>query len=166
MSLSVLNNATPEHAFALIESCCCAPRWVEAMVASRPFKNNDSVYQQAQQIWLSLDKNDYLAAFEGHPQIGDITTLKEKYASTSHVAGNEQAGMSSAQESLLIEMAQINQQYLTKFGFIFIVCASGKSAEQMLNLIKNRINNTPATELIIAAQEQAKITQIRLEKLL
>ena len=74
--------------------------------------------------------------------------------------------MSSAQESLLIEMAQINQQYVTKFGFIFIVCASGKSAEQMLNLIKNRINNTPATELIIAAQEQAKITQIRLEKLL
>jgi 2-oxo-4-hydroxy-4-carboxy-5-ureidoimidazoline decarboxylase len=162
----MLNNATADQAFSIIEACCCAPRWVEAMVASRPFLTKQAVFETAQVIWQSLDEHDYLIAFEGHPQIGDISTLKAKYASTSQVAGHEQAGMSLAQEDLLKEMAQVNQDYLHKFGFIFIVCASGKSAEQMLNLIKNRITNSPAVELSIAAQEQAKITQIRLEKLL
>ncbi|MDU0355050.1 2-oxo-4-hydroxy-4-carboxy-5-ureidoimidazoline decarboxylase [Paraglaciecola aquimarina] len=166
MTLSKLNNAEPDQAYLLFESCCCAPNWVKQMVQSRPFSDAQSLFNQAQTVWDSLQDSDFLAAFEGHPQIGDLSTLQKKYASTSDTAGHEQAGMSVAKQDVLQQMADLNKEYLSRFGFIFIVCASGKSAEQMLELIQSRINNPPEVELQVAAQEQAKITQIRLEKLL
>ncbi|KKK74177.1 hypothetical protein LCGC14_2886360, partial [marine sediment metagenome] len=124
------------------------------------------VFECAQNVWEGLTEPDYLAAFEGHPQIGDLSTLSKKYAATAQKAGHEQAGMNKANEQTLQTMIALNKQYLTKFGFIFIVCASGKTAEQMLTLLEQRINNTRITELNIAANEQAKITKIRLEALL
>ncbi|WP_158969351.1 2-oxo-4-hydroxy-4-carboxy-5-ureidoimidazoline decarboxylase [Paraglaciecola sp. L3A3] len=166
MTLSELNSVTPEQAYKVFESCCCAPNWVNKMVKKRPFTNTLVLQEQALRIWNNLDHVDYLAAFEGHPQIGDLSTLQKKYASTSDTAGHEQSGMSLAQQSTLEKMALLNQQYLERFGFIFIVCASGKSAEQMLELIQSRINNSPQQEIQIAAREQAKITKLRLEKLL
>ena len=166
MTLLQLNHLAETQLAALLESCCVAPRWVERMLSARPFASVEQVYASAKSIWEQLEEQDYLDAFEGHPQIGDLSTLREKYAVTADKAGHEQSGMNQASEDLLTEMMTLNNAYLEKFGFIFIVCATGKSAEQMLVIIRERINNDYHTELSIAANEQAKITQIRLEKLL
>ena len=165
MSLQEINTADKESAYQLFESCCCAPNWIEKMVTARPFKDQAALLAEAESIWQGLTEADYLAAFEGHPQIGDISTLQDKYANTSDTAGHEQSGMSTAQESVIEAMLTLNKAYLAKFGFIFIVFASGKSAEQMLDLLEARIDNDRETELTIAAGEQAKITANRLEKL-
>lgn len=166
MTLQTLNQLSPQDAYATFEACCCAPNWVTGMVAARPFDSPVAMYKAAEDLWLSLGEADYLAAFEGHPQIGDVSTLREKYRNTAGSAGHEQAGMNQASEETLQRMMILNQDYLSRFGFIFIVCASGKSADEMLAIIESRITNDPATELAIAANEQSKITQLRLEKLL
>jgi 2-oxo-4-hydroxy-4-carboxy-5-ureidoimidazoline decarboxylase len=163
LKISVLNTAQAHQA---LEHCCAAPNWVSGMLNIMPFKNKDPLFYSAQNVWDSLSERDYLAAFEGHPQIGDLSTLSKKYAATAKKAGHEQSGMSKANEQTLKKMIALNKQYLSKFGFIFIVCASGKSAEQMLELIEQRVHNTREKELTIAAGEQAKITKIRLESLL
>ncbi|MEH6394312.1 2-oxo-4-hydroxy-4-carboxy-5-ureidoimidazoline decarboxylase [Pseudoalteromonas sp.] len=161
-----LNTLTETQAKQALTHCCAAPNWVAGMLKALPFKNKQQMFECAQNVWENLSEPDYLAAFEGHPQIGDLSTLGKKYAATAQKASHEQAGMSQANEQTLQTMIALNKQYLTKFGFIFIVCASGKTAEQMLSLIEQRINNTRMTELHIAADEQAKITKIRLEALL
>lgn len=166
MKLTQLNSLTEQHAGEALESCCVAPRWVQCMLAARPYSSDQQVLSLAQNIWGKLDESDFLAAFEGHPQIGDMSSLRAKFAATAEKAGNEQAGMSAASEDVLQQMMTLNKDYLAKFGFIFIVCATGKTAEQMLTMIKDRINHDRATELQIAATEQAKIINIRLEKLL
>lgn len=166
MSLNEINTANTEEAYAVFESCCCAPKWIESMVSARPFADLEALLSQSEQAFSALSDQDYLVAFTGHPQIGNLKTLHEKYANTSGTASNEQAGMSVADSDVLEEMIQLNQDYLKKFGFIFIVCASGKSAQEMLELIRNRIGNERSEELNIAGAEQAKITHIRLEKLL
>jgi 2-oxo-4-hydroxy-4-carboxy-5-ureidoimidazoline decarboxylase len=166
MSLDKINTASLEQVYQLFESCCCAPNWIESMISQRPFHDQATLFNASEKSFLSLKEEDYLTAFLGHPQIGNLETLAKKYANTSSTAGHEQSGMSAADKSILEEMQQLNIDYLQKFGFIFIVCASGKSASEMLDLIKSRINNDRQRELIIAGQEQAKITQIRLEKLL
>lgn len=161
-----LNNLSEQESRLAFETCCVSPRWIEGMMASRPFSSDEAVFEQAQTIWDSLEEADFLAAFEGHPQIGDVSTLRAKFANTAAKAGHEQSGMNSADEAVLQEMMALNKTYLDNFGFIFIVCATGKSASEMLALIRDRVNNDRATELAIAAGEQAKITKIRLEKLL
>ena len=116
MTLSTLNDATTEQAYTLFEACCCAPNWVNKMVTSRPFNTPENLFNQAQDIWGGLEKSDYLAAFEGHPQIGDLSSLQKKYAATSATAGHEQSGMSIADQATIKKMALLNQQYLAKFG--------------------------------------------------
>ncbi|MBH0014135.1 2-oxo-4-hydroxy-4-carboxy-5-ureidoimidazoline decarboxylase [Pseudoalteromonas sp. NZS100_1] len=166
MSSLKINNLNEAQAHQALEHCCAAPSWVSGMLNIRPFKNQQHLFESAQSVWNSLNESDYLAAFEGHPQIGDLSTLSKKYAATAQKAGHEQSGMSKANEAVLTKMIALNKEYLNKFGFIFIVCASGKTAEQMLELIEQRMHNTRSTELNIAAGEQAKITKIRLESLL
>ncbi|WP_282114298.1 2-oxo-4-hydroxy-4-carboxy-5-ureidoimidazoline decarboxylase [Pseudoalteromonas arctica] len=163
LQINTLNDAQVKQA---LEHCCAAPNWVAGMIKAMPFKSAQQLFECAKSIWDSLSESDYLAAFEGHPQIGDLSTLSKKYAATAQKAGHEQSGMSKANEAVLIKMIALNKEYLSKFGFIFIVCATGKTAEQMLELIEQRIHNTRSTELAIAAGEQAKITKIRLESLL
>lgn len=165
MTLQRINDAQPTQAYQLLESCCCASNWVKQMLAARPFKDQQSMLNTAQQIWETMTETDVLEAFSGHPQIGDLTTLQAKYANTADKAGHEQSGMAEAEQEVLQEMLVLNKRYLERFGFIFIVFASGKSAAQMLELITTRINNDRATELSIAANEQAKITAKRLESL-
>ncbi|REL27610.1 2-oxo-4-hydroxy-4-carboxy-5-ureidoimidazoline decarboxylase [Thalassotalea euphylliae] len=165
MTIAEFNALTEAQAYAALERCCVAPRWVESMLAARPFTSSHALLDKAEQIWQQLGERDYLAAFEGHPQIGDVSTLSAKFANTATQAGHEQSGMGQANAQVLEEMVVLNKAYLAKFGFIFIVCATGKSATEMLELIRQRIDNDAATELAIAAGEQAKITRIRLEKL-
>lgn len=166
MSLDGINSANRERVYQQLENCCCTPKWIENMLKARPFTDRKALIDTSEKSFLLLTEEDYLVAFKGHPQIGDLNTLAKKYAQTSISASGEQAGMSAADQSVIEKMITLNQQYLHKFGFIFIVCASGKSATEMLALITQRINNERAKELTIAAAEQIKITQIRLEKLL
>jgi len=166
MTLDQINKANSEQIYSLFENCCCAPNWIQKMIDARPFANKAALLEASEKSFAQLVEADYLTAFEGHPQIGNLETLAKKYANTSGSASHEQSGMSAAQKSVLEEMQALNIEYLERFGFIFIVCASGKSAQEMLDLIKSRINNDRQSELTIAGNEQAKITKIRLEKLL
>ena len=166
MTIEALNTLTPSEANKQFELCCGASNWVEKMNQNRPFQNKNEVYQKAESIWFSLSSKDWLEAFTHHPKIGDIDSLRKKFHNTKSISKNEQSGVNDAEKSTLNNLAKSNQLYEDKFGFIFIVCATGKSADEMLALIKMRLNKNAETEMQNAAKEQNKITQLRLEKLL
>ena len=166
MTIEALNTLTPSEANKQFELCCGASNWVEKMNQNRPFHDKNEVYQQAESIWFSLSSEDWLEAFTHHPKIGDIDSLRKKFHNTKSISKNEQSGVNDAEKSTLNSLAKSNQLYEDKFGFIFIVCATGKSADEMLALIKMRLNKNAETEMQNAAKEQNKIIQLRLEKLL
>jgi len=137
------------------------------MVNSGPFLSYAHLSGLAEANWWSLDESDWLEAFTHHPKIGeDKAVLKEKFSSTASLSASEQSGINHASEAILDALVEQNANYHTRYGFIFIVCAQGKSAEEMLALLESRIHNPPEEELRIAAGEQAKITGLRLRKAL
>ncbi|MFT5757103.1 MAG: 2-oxo-4-hydroxy-4-carboxy-5-ureidoimidazoline decarboxylase [Alteromonadaceae bacterium] len=136
------------------------------MVEARPFSDKQAIVRQADLAWGNLDETDYLDAFEGHPKIGDVSSLRTKYANTKALAGNEQSLVKEANDDVLEVLAQGNADYEAKFSFIFIVCATGKSAKQMSDLLQARLANNKAQELVNAAEEQRKIFQLRIDKAL
>ena len=158
MSLEELNKLPAAQALTLFRDCCAADAWAHPMVESRPYGSAEALHGTARALWPNLHETD--------PKIGDIKSLKAKYASTEALASGEQSGARVAPDEVLQRLKDGNDAYLDKFGFIFIVCATGKSAEQMLALLEERLPHTREEELRIAAVEQAKITHIRLDKLL
>ena len=166
MTLSALNQLTPEQRQREHERCCGSTRWNMLMAQLFPFQSKEELFAAAEEIWFKLLPNDWLEAFAHHPKIGDVDSLRAKYAGTRQWAKGEQAGVSEASEAVLKALAEGNAHYENKFGYIFIVCATGKSAEEMLAILRARLLNDHAAELQIAASEQSKITKIRLEKLL
>ncbi|MDQ3063906.1 MAG: 2-oxo-4-hydroxy-4-carboxy-5-ureidoimidazoline decarboxylase, partial [Acidobacteriota bacterium] len=140
--------------------------WVRMMTEARPFANVTELINQSEQIWLNLDAQDWLEAFSAHPKIGARKAAPKQQAQSAEWSHGEQSGTYAADDSVLDELAEANRLYEKKFGFIFIVCATGKSAEEMLDLCRRRLNNDADLELRIAADEQRKITEIRLKKLL
>lgn len=162
-TLNALNSASLREEFL---KCCGASSWVERMIQLSPFTGKEDVFAKAEKAWAETTEQDWLEAFLHHPKIGDIKSLEKKFASTSKLAGSEQASVNVASQHTLEALADGNEAYENKFGFIFIVCASGKSATEMLELLNARIHNSRETELKIAAEEQSKITRLRLEKLL
>ena len=112
--------------------------------------------------WFGLSEPDWLEAFSHHPRIGDRAALEARFPKTHDLSAKEQAGVAKAGEDVLTALAEGNNAYFDKFGFIFIVCATGKSAEEMLSLLRERLPHDRANELRIAAEEQAKITALRL----
>lgn len=163
-TLTQLNNLSVAQAKALLMQMCSCETWCEKVLQARPFEKFHSLEQAADFAWQQLSETDYLQAFDGHPKIGDVNSLRAKYANTKALASGEQAAVNQADEAILHDLAILNEQYLTKFGFIFIVCASGKSAEQMLALLKARLPNDKTAELNNGAAEQRKIFQLRLAK--
>ena len=166
MTIEALNALTPSEANEQFKLCCGASNWVEKMNQNRPFQDKNEVHQKAKSIWFSLSSDDWLEAFTHHPKIGDIDSLRKKFHNTKSISKNEQSGLNDAEKSILKDLAESNQLYEDRFGFIFIVCAAGKSADEMLALIKIRLKNNMDTEMLNAANEQNKITQLRLKKLL
>lgn len=164
MSLNDLNNLSADEASHAFMQCCTASTWVARMVDSRPYADTDELKRRADENWLDLEERDYLEAFEGHPKIGDVSSLRKKYANTKALAAGEQSGVNSADEATIQALAEGNSAYEDKFGFIFIVCATGKSAGEMLTLLLARLPNDRNTELKNAAEEQRKIFQLRLDK--
>jgi 2-oxo-4-hydroxy-4-carboxy-5-ureidoimidazoline decarboxylase len=165
MNVQSLNNMPPDDARTALLRCCGSRRWAKAMTARRPFASGDEVLQTADAIWAGLDRADWLEAFAAHPRIGDLDSLRKRFATTADWASGEQAGVARADEDLIRALADGNREYEAKFGHIFIVCATGKTAAEMLAILRERLPNDPDAELSIAAAEQAKITRLRLEKL-
>lgn len=165
ITLRHLNELEPEAAANTIRQCCAAEDWVGLMAASRPYPSLQALLDSADEHWAKMDERNLLEAFTAHPQIGNVDTLRAKFANTKQLASGEQASVSEADENTLFELARDNQAYLEKFGFIFIVCATGKSAAEMLALLQARLPNSRAEELANAAEEQRKITALRLRKL-
>lgn len=145
--------------------CCGSENWVNKMIEHGNFYSNENLIETSEKIWFSLKKEDWLEAFRHHPKIGDINSLKEKYSLTKDLAENEQAGVNTASLETLTELSKYNSDYEKKFGYIFIVCATGKSAEEMLAIIKSRIINDPEEEIMNAMKEQNEITKIRLNQI-
>ena len=166
MTLDQLNRLDDAAARAALERCCGARRWVEHVCAARPYRDRAALAAAAERAFDGLERADWLEAFAHHPRIGDMASLRAKYASTAAWAGEEQRGATTAGEVTLEALAGGNRAYEERFGYIFIVCATGKSADEMLALLRARLPNLPERELRIAAEEQMKITRLRLSRLL
>jgi 2-oxo-4-hydroxy-4-carboxy-5-ureidoimidazoline decarboxylase len=161
--LRELNEAPPDEVRAILLRACGSSRWVDRMMARRPFANDSKLLFAARNEWFGLTEADWLEAFSHHPRIGDRDALEARVPKTHDLSSQEQAGIASAHEDVLTALAQANHDYFDKFGFTFIVCATGKSAEEMLALLRERLPHDRATELRLAAEEQAKITALRLQ---
>jgi 2-oxo-4-hydroxy-4-carboxy-5-ureidoimidazoline decarboxylase len=146
--------------------CCGSSAWVEKVMNFFPIEDLVELLDDAEEEWYKCSQEDWKEAFSHHPKIGDIDSLKKKFASTANWAMGEQSGTSTASEETIEALAKGNEEYEDKFGYIFIVCATGKSADEMLTVLKSRLLNDPEKEIEIAADEQNKITRLRLEKLL
>ncbi|HJX91484.1 MAG TPA: 2-oxo-4-hydroxy-4-carboxy-5-ureidoimidazoline decarboxylase [Pyrinomonadaceae bacterium] len=164
--LDWLNNLSEEQASTELLKCCGSLNWARQMVSSRPIGSFEELIQKANAVWWNLDRDDWLEAFRSHPKIGENKASAKISTQSEGWSGQEQAGINDAATQTLDELAKLNRVYEEKFGFIFIVCATGKSSKEMLAILKTRIGNDLETELPVAAGEQAKITEIRLGKLL
>ncbi|MCC2615737.1 2-oxo-4-hydroxy-4-carboxy-5-ureidoimidazoline decarboxylase [Aestuariibacter halophilus] len=166
MTLHDINQLSEQACLDFFERCCAATVWCNAMCQHRPYQSETDLHKAAQDAWLALTPKDWLEAFAAHPMIGDLKTLQAKYANTGALASQEQAGTADADQQTLQQLLTLNQQYLKRHGFIFIICATGLSARQMLDALSARIDNDTETETRIAAGEQQKITALRLHKAL
>jgi 2-oxo-4-hydroxy-4-carboxy-5-ureidoimidazoline decarboxylase len=161
----VLNHATADDARAMLLKCCGSTRWVDAMLRARPFASTDQLQIVADAAFATLEPADWLEAFTHHPKIGDVENLRKKFATTANWAANEQSGVNAADEKTIQDLAAGNTAYEQKFGFIFIICATGKSAQEMLAALNARLPHERAEEIRLAGAEQQKITHLRLAKL-
>lgn len=165
-SVERLNDLTNTAAEAEFLRCCSSKRWAFEMADRRPFKTLDEVLAEADRVWWCLNESDWLEAFRAHPKIGEKKAVTTQSAEAQKWSAQEQSSVAHASAQTINQLAQRNGEYENRFGFIFIVCASGKSSEEMLAIINDRLRNDRETELRTAAEEQSKITRLRLEKLL
>ena len=164
MNLHKLNSLPQVEAETWFSQTCAAQKWTRGMVNGRPYASLQSILKNAKKVWHTCSDVDYLQAFEAHPMIGDVNSLRKKFASTKTLASNEQSGANNASEQTLKELNELNRQYLQNHGFIFIICASGLNAQTMLDALKSRISNSKSVEMRNAAAEQINITLLRLQK--
>lgn len=165
-ALARFNQLALSQAEARLTQCCGSSAWVAQLVDRRPFESVASLSEASREAFAALAEYDWLEAFSHHPRIGDLKALKEKFAATAGWASGEQSGALGASEETLRALAAGNDDYLSKFGFVFLVCATGKGADEMLYLLRARLPHTREEELRLAGIEQQKITALRLEKLL
>jgi len=164
--LGWLNSLDDPSATAALKNCCGSSRWVRAMVDALPFRSVPQLFQQAEKLFASLSREDWLEAFRHHPRIGEKRAAEAQSAQAQHWSAQEQAGVERVTSGTLAALVEANRAYEARFGYIFLVCATGKTSDEMLVLLRARLQNDPETELPIAAAEQQKITRLRLEKLL
>lgn len=162
MTLNEFNQQDSAIAITALYGCCHCESWAQALAAQRPFASESELYAAAAALWSEATEAHILEAFSGHARIGDIELLRSRYAGR---ATAEQGQVLAASEQTIAALYDLNKAYEEKNGFIFIVCASGKSAEQMLALLQARMANSRAQELANGAREQGAITQLRLQTL-
>jgi 5-hydroxyisourate hydrolase/2-oxo-4-hydroxy-4-carboxy-5-ureidoimidazoline decarboxylase len=167
ISLNQLNTISEEEVITHLEKCCVSKTWISKMINNRPFSSENDLITKASSVWYNeCSIEDFKEAFTGHPKIGDIKSLNDKFANTEDWANNEQSKIADATDSTIVTLAEANSQYEDKFGYIFIISASGKSAMEMLSVIQKRLLHDVNDEINIAMNEQHKITVIRLVKLI
>jgi 2-oxo-4-hydroxy-4-carboxy-5-ureidoimidazoline decarboxylase len=161
--LSEWNKSDMEVATAILLSCCSAPRWAQQLVAMRPFPSDAALFSTADEVWAQMQEADWMQAFLAHPRIGERKAAQAS-AQSSRWSGQEQATAQSAKVEVLDRLATGNALYEEKFGFTYIVCATGKSAEEMLAILESRLTRDKQSELQEAAEQQRQIMQLRLRK--
>jgi OHCU decarboxylase len=164
MTLAEFNALPSPQAESLLMDCCGCQRWAASVASRRPYASVDAVNKAADSVWWKLDRADWLEAFSHHPQIGDKPASGS--GSARQWAAGEQAGARAASDDVKSRLARANRAYFEKFGYIYIVRATGKTAEGMLAILNQRLQNDPPSEISIAAEQQRLITRLRLEKLL
>ena len=161
MTIKAFNKLSKIEKAKLLFSCCGSANWTEQMIKQFPFGSENDLIEAATDVWYNQCSSiDWLESFTQHPKIGDVKSLTKKFA------GKEQAAVAAATKKTISALAKANKEYEAKFGFIFIVCATGKSATEMLRLLEDRLGNNIGEELHIAMGEQMKITILRFQKLI
>jgi OHCU decarboxylase len=158
MTVVELNRLPDARAEGELMRCCASHRWAHLMAVERPFANLAAMAAVAQRLWWSLAAADWLEAFAAHPRIGE--------RATTAWSAQEQARAMATGDASRARLVAGNRAYEERFGYTFIVCATDKSAEEILEVLEQRLRNEPADELQIAADEQRKITELRLRKLI
>ena len=166
LGVARLDRFTPKEANAALKACAASPRWVDAMLESRPFATTRHLFDEADRTWRKLGHDDFREAMRAHPRIGEREASAQREAGEKAWSRKEQSGMSAATEEQKREMRELNAAYEAKFGFVYIVCATGKTGDELIEIAKNRLKNDPAAEIAIAGEELFKIATLRLEKLL
>lgn len=166
MTVEELNILNKDNLKEALFKCCGSTVWVDKMITFFPVNDLKELLENAERQWYQCSEKDWKEAFNHHPKIGDIESLKNKFATTTNWASGEQAGATNASQETLEALTIGNKLYENKFEYIFIVCATGKSADHMLSILQTRLRNEPEDEILIAAEEQNKITKLRIEKLL
>ena len=164
-SVAALNAMPREELAEHLAACCGSRQWVARMIARRPFVSPDAVLASSDTVCRSLSSDDWLEAFAHHPRLGEVSAAVPQGQRASSWAAGEQSGLADAAEHLRAALGAANALYEQQFGYICIVNATGKDSEELLAITRARLGNSPAIELRIAAEEQRKITRLRLQKL-
>jgi allantoicase len=164
--LGRFRRAPTEGARKMLADCCGSQAWVAQMLEHMPFSDTAQVLDRADKVWAGLDREDWLAAFQHHPAIGAKRGKKAQSPAARRWSKSEQSVAQKAGAATLSALADANEDYRAKFGYVFLVCATGKTSEEILENLRQRLSNDPEGELRIATEEQRKITRLRLEKLL
>jgi OHCU decarboxylase len=165
-ALERLNAAPHSDAIAAFATCCAASAWATAMASLRPYRDVDALLATADSVWQELGPDAWRTAFDGHPRIGERKAAAATTTTEARWSEQEQAGVAHADAGVQGRLAAAQQEYEARFGHIFLICATGRSAAEMLDELERRLGNDPDTELRVAAEEQRKITRLRLEKVL
>jgi 2-oxo-4-hydroxy-4-carboxy-5-ureidoimidazoline decarboxylase len=166
-TLAAWNEAAASSAIEAMLACCGSKRWAAAMVALRPIASVEALSQAADRVWSTMEEPDWLEAFACHPRIGDsrpAVAVAHASAQSSAWSRQEQSSASVANDLVLTELEEDNQLYEQRFGFTYIVCATGKGAVEILTILKRRLASNREAELREAAEQQRQIMQIRLGK--
>ena len=165
LTITELDALPPIHAAEQLRACCGASAWVAAMLVLRPFRTREALLRAADDVWSRLTAADWHEAFSHHHRIGERWAAVAVAPTAHSWSATEQAGADAATQHVTRALAEGNRAYEARFGFIFIVCASGLRADDMLAALQRRLGNDRESELRVAAEEQRKITRLRLEKL-
>src|SRR5215216_5439002 len=164
--LAWLNSLTADEAAKELLQCCGCKRWAKEVANARPYPSEQTLLARADEVWWSLNRSDWLEAFRSHPKIGEKKAADKVSAQSQQWSGQEQSGVANAPQDTVDSLAALNADYEQKFGFIFIICATGNTSDEMLSALRERLQHDREAELPIAAVEQGKITELRLKKLL
>jgi len=166
IGLERLNRLSKTDAENELLKCCGSKEWARLVMAERPFESVDDLIAKADRVWWSLEPRDWLEAFHSHPKIGEKKAASAVAVEAQRWSEDEQSGIRNSAQETMEALAKLNRVYEEKLGYIFIVCASEKSSEEMLAILRARLGNNKDEELRNAAAEQGKITQLRLRKLI
>jgi OHCU decarboxylase len=165
MTLDELNHLPTADAVRDLLACCGSSAWARDVAAARPYHDFDSLLAQADRVWAQLAPEDWLEAFARHPRIGERAAAVRSGTEKRWSEG-EQSRARETGSGVMAELASVNAEYEERFGHVFLICATGKSADEILANARSRLHNEPDDEMRVAGEEQRRITHLRLRKLL